>query len=296
MKNRLPVVLVTGASGFVGRHLTRALARSGWTVRRAVRTSSGSDDEVVIESIGPTTDWQQALAGVHAVVHLAARVHHPQQEHAIELYRNVNIEGTLQLARCAADLGVRELIFVSTVLVHGRSNNSHAPFRESDHLTPRGLYGMSKAAAEAGLKTLAEASDVNITVVRPPLVYGSGAKGNFRVLVKAVRSGFPLPFAGIRNRRAFVAVENLTSFIEYRLSHPAGKFDIFQGGVKFVICQFVQPVCYVSAHLYGFTNSAVDHMFSRVECYPHVWITHSLDDCVHRFGGITTCHRRYITA
>lgn len=227
MKNRLPVVLVTGASGFVGRHLTRALARSGWTVRRAVRTSSGSDDEVVIESIGPTTDWQQALAGVHAVVHLAARVHHPQQEHAIELYRNVNIEGTLQLARCAADLGVRELIFVSTVLVHGRSNNSHAPFRESDHLTPRGLYGMSKAAAEAGLKTLAEASDVNITVVRPPLVYGSGAKGNFRVLVKAVRSGFPLPFAGIRNRRAFVAVENLTSFIQYRLSHPAGKFDIF---------------------------------------------------------------------
>ena len=226
MKNGLPVALVTGASGFVGRHLTRALARSGWTVRRVVRSLSGSDDEVVVESIGPTTNWQQALAGVDAVVHLAARVHHRHEEHAVELYRNVNIKGTLQLARSAAALGVREFIFVSTVLVHGRSNNSLGPFRESDLLTPRGLYGMSKAAAEAGLKTLAEGSDMNITVVRPPLVYGSGAKGNFRILVSAVGSGFPLPFAGIHNRRAFLAVENLTSFIQYRLSHPAGKCEI----------------------------------------------------------------------
>ena len=227
MKNGLPVALVTGASGFVGRHLTGALARSGWIVRRAVRTSSGSDDEVVIESIGPTTDWQHALAGVDAVVHLAARVHHRHEEHAVELYRNVNVEGTLQLARCAAALGVREFIFVSTVLVHGRSNNGGVPFCESDVLTPRGLYGMSKAAAEARLKTLAQDSDMNITAVRPPLVYGYGAKGNFRMLVRAIRSGFPLPFAGIHNRRAFLAVENLTSFIQYRLSHPAGKFDIF---------------------------------------------------------------------
>ena len=227
MKGGLPIVLVTGASGFVGRHLTRALARSGWAVRRAVRTSSGSDDEVLIESIGPTTDWQHALAGVDAVVHLAARVHHRHEEHSVELYRNVNIEGTLQLARSAEALGVREFIFVSTVLVHGRSSNGLGPFRESDLLTPRGLYGMSKAAAEAGLKTLAEGRDMNITVVRPPLVYGSGAKGNFRMLVSAVRSGFPLPFAGINNRRAFLAVENLTSFIQYRLSHPAGKFETF---------------------------------------------------------------------
>lgn len=227
MKNGLPVVLVTGASGFIGLHLARALARSGWAVRRAVRTASGSDDEVVIESIGPTTGWHQALAGVDAVIHLAARVHHQYEEHAVELYRNVNIEGTLQLASSAAGLGVREFIFVSTVLVHGRSNNGRAPFGESDVLTPRGLYGMSKAAAEAGLKTLAQASNMNVTVVRPPLVYGSGAKGNFALLEKAVRLGIPLPFAGVNNRRAFLAVENLTSFIMHRLSGSNAKFDIF---------------------------------------------------------------------
>jgi UDP-glucose 4-epimerase len=227
MNDDLPVVLVTGASGFIGQHLARALARSGWAVRRAVRTPSGRDDEVVIESIGPTTGWHQALAGVDAVIHLAARVHHQHEEHAVELYRNVNIEGTLHLASCAASLGVREFIFVSTVLVHGRSNTGRAPFSESDLLTPRGLYGMSKAAAEAGLKTLAQAGNMNVTVVRPPLVYGSGAKGNFALLEKAVRVGIPLPFAGIHNRRAFLAVENLTSFIMHRLSSSNGKFDIF---------------------------------------------------------------------
>ena len=227
MKNESPLVLVTGASGFIGRHLARVLARNGWTVRRAMRTLSGGSAEVLIDSIGPTTNWQPALAGVDAVVHLAARVHHQREEHAVELYRNVNIEGTLQLARSAVNAGVKNFIFVSTVLVHGRSNDGGVPFRESDLLTPRGPYGMSKAAAEAGLNALAQGSAMNITVVRPPLVYGFGAKGNFKLLVRALGSGFPLPFAGINNRRAFLAVENLTSFIQYRLSHPAGKFDIF---------------------------------------------------------------------
>jgi UDP-glucose 4-epimerase len=227
MNDHRPVVLVTGASGFVGRHVSPALARQGWTVRRAVRTPSGGDDEVVTETIGPTTEWQAALTGVDAVVHLAARVHHQHEEHAVELYRHVNIEGTLHLARCAAKAGVRQFIFVSTVLVHGRSNNGRAPFREDDALTPRGLYGMSKAAAEAGLKNLAQGVDMGVTVIRPPLVYGAGAKGNFVLLEKAVRLGIPFPFAAIHNRRAFLSVENLTSFIFNRLSNASEKFEIF---------------------------------------------------------------------
>jgi UDP-glucose 4-epimerase len=226
MKDDRPVVLVTGASGFVGKHVAPALVRHGWVVRRAVRTPSGSADEVVIDSIGPTTDWQDALAGVDAVVHLAARVHHQHEEHAVELYRDVNIEGALRLAHCAADVGVGRFIFVSTVLVHGRSNNG-APFRENDTLTPRGLYGMSKAAAEAGLRALAQDGNMAITVIRPPLIYGFGAKGNFALLEKAVRLGIPLPFAAIHNRRAFVYVENLASFILHRLSAAEKKFDIF---------------------------------------------------------------------
>jgi UDP-glucose 4-epimerase len=187
------------------------------------------DDEVVIESIGPETDWTAALEGVDAVVHLAARVHHKHEEHAVQLYRNVNIAGTLHLARCAATAGVRQFIFVSTVLVHGRSNEGRAPFSEDDILTPRGLYGMSKAAAEAGLRTLARDSDMSISVIRPPLVYGAGAKGNFALLTRAVSLGLPLPFAAIHNHRAFLAVQNLSSFIQRRLAHPdpGSNFEIF---------------------------------------------------------------------
>jgi len=124
---------------------------------------------------------------------------------------------------------VRQFIFVSTVLVHGRSNEGRAPFSENDILTPRGFYGMSKAAAEAGLRTLARDSVMSISVIRPPLVYGAGAKGNFALLTRAVNLGLPLPFAAIRNQRAFLAVQNLSSFILRRLAHPdpASNFEIF---------------------------------------------------------------------
>jgi UDP-glucose 4-epimerase len=222
-----PVVMLTGSSGFVGRHMAPALARSGWAVRRAVRKLTGNADEATIDSIGPVTDWRAALAGVDAVVHLAARVHHRREEHAVELYRIVNLEGTLHLARCAAEAGVRHFIFVSTVLVHGRTTDGRRPFNESDVLTPRGLYGMSKAAAEAGLRQLAQSSQMKVTIIRPPLIYGSGAKGNMALLEKAVGFGIPLPFADVHNRRAFISVENLTSFVLHRLSHPDGQFNIF---------------------------------------------------------------------
>lgn len=229
MSENRRVVLVTGASGFVGCHVVPNLLREGWSVRRAVRSPKGLDDEVVIETVGPDTDWTAALEGVDAVVHLAARVHHKHEEHAVQLYHNVNIAGTLHLARSAATAGVRQFIFISTVLVHGRTNEGRAPFSEDDILTPRGLYGMSKAAAEAGLRTLARDSDMNISVIRPPLVYGAGAKGNFELLTRVVNFGLPLPLAAIRNHRAFLAVQNLSSFILRRLAHPdsASNFEIF---------------------------------------------------------------------
>src|SRR5262249_49744793 len=112
-------------------------------------------------------------------------------------------------------------------LVHGRSNDGRTPFREDDDLMPRGYYGMSKAAAEAGLRTLAQGTEMCVTIIRPPLIYGSGAKGNFALLEKAIGLGVPLPFAGIRNRRAFLAVDNLSSFVLHRLSRRDGKFEVF---------------------------------------------------------------------
>jgi UDP-glucose 4-epimerase len=227
MKDGRPVVLVTGAGGFIGRHLEPVLQSSGWTVRRTVRAAATGPNDVLIESIGPQTDWRDALEGVDAVVHLAARVHHPNEEHAVELYRNVNVEGTLHLARSAASMGVRQFIFLSSIHVNGRSTEGRGPFTEADALTPRGVYGKSKAAAESGLRAMAQDQGMHITVVRPPLVYGAGAKGNFDLLVRAVRRGIPLPFGLVRNRRAFVSVENLSSFIADRLARANAGFDVF---------------------------------------------------------------------
>jgi UDP-glucose 4-epimerase len=227
MTNDRPIVLVTGATGFVGRYLLPVLERNGWAVRAAVRRPSGLQNEVVVDSIGAGTDWRAALAGVDAVVHLAARVHHPNDRDAEQLYRDLNIDGTLQLAHGAIAAGVKQFVFASTALVYGRNNDGRPPFSEDDELTPHNPYSRSKVEAEAGLKSLAQGHAMGVTVVRPPLVYGAGAKGNFALLVKAARLGVPLPFAAIRNRRAFVSVQNLASFIASRLSGASRGFDIF---------------------------------------------------------------------
>lgn len=225
-----PKVLVTGASGFVGRHVTPALEDEGWTVRRAVIRPEGGDNEVQIDPIGVRTDWSAALKDIDCVVHLAARVHRKNEENAVDLYHDVNTEGTLNLAHSAAMTGkVHHFIFISTVLVHGRSNDGRAPFSEDDLPTPQGVYGNSKAAAEAGLRSLARKTDMKISVIRPPLVYGAGAKGNFALLKRAVQLEIPLPLAAIRNSRSFLSVQNLSSFIQCRLTHPqqGSNFEIF---------------------------------------------------------------------
>jgi UDP-glucose 4-epimerase len=227
MTSDRPLVLVTGANGFIGRHVAPVLAQGGWSVRRAVRRTVGTKDEVAIQSLGGATDWRPALDGADAVVHLAARVHQRNDGPKFDIYRDVNVDGALHLARCAAAAGVRKFTFVSTVLVHGRSNDGRAPFSEKDVLTPRGSYGMSKAAAEAGLRELSLETGLQVTVIRPPLVYGAWAKGNFAFLARAVRQGIPLPFASIRNQRAFLSVENLASFIQQRLTAADKGYEVF---------------------------------------------------------------------
>jgi UDP-glucose 4-epimerase len=227
MKHGRSVILVTGASGFVGRNLAPMMAARGFIVRPAVRKPSLDANAVIVPAIGPQTDWTEALVDVDVVVHLAARVPRPREDYAIDIYRSLNTDGTLQLARCAAKAAVRQFIYLSTVLVNGSSTDGRAPFREDDRLTPRGVYGMSKAAAETGLEKIANATDMAITVIRPPLIYGVGALGNFRLLVAAVKRGIPLPFGSICNRRAFLGVENLASFVAHRLSHPGDKFEVF---------------------------------------------------------------------
>ncbi|MGY4237924.1 UDP-glucose 4-epimerase [Bradyrhizobium sp. USDA 4449] len=207
------IVLVTGANGFIGRSLVPVLETRGYLVRRAVRTSPALENDIAVGSIGPTTNWETAMAGVEAVVHLAARVHHPNEEHAAELYKAVNTEGTLHLARNAARANVRKFVFLSTILVNGSCTDGRAPFTENDQFCPRGVYGQSKAEAELGLRPLAAETRMSVSIVRPPLVYGREAVGNFRQLVKAIRFRIPLPLGLVNNRRSFVSVQNLASFI-----------------------------------------------------------------------------------
>ena len=223
-----PVVLVTGASGFIGRHLTPTLEGAGWVVRQVLRTAPTRAGDVLIPSIGSTTNWRGAFAGVDAVVHLAARVHQTEPNQSTDLYQDTNVEGTLNLARSAREAGVRRFVFISTVLVNGRSSDGHRPFNESDEPRPRNIYARSKAAAEIGLAELARDDGMHIAIIRPPMVYGAGAKGNFRSLTKAIEYRIPLPLAAIRNRRAFVSVQNLASFILARLScYSEQNFDVF---------------------------------------------------------------------
>lgn len=222
-----PVVLVTGASGFIGRHLTPMLESNGWVVRKVVRMPPARPGEVCISSIGSNTDWRDALAGVNAVVHLAARVHHRDQNQNAELYQDTNAEGTLNLARHASVAGVRQFVFISTVLVNGRSSDGRHPYSENGELRPRNSYAKSKAAAETGLAAMARDDGMRITVIRTPMVYGAGAKGSFRLLMRVIERGIPLPLAAVRNRRAFVSVQNLASFILARLSPTERNFDVF---------------------------------------------------------------------
>jgi len=230
-------VLVTGASGFVGRALVaRLLADRRHSVRVAVRTPladlSPAVEQVRVADIDATTQWRPALAGIDVVVHAAARVHVMRERHdePLAAFRRVNVAGTLRLAQEAAAVGVRRLIFLSSIKVNGESTAPGHPFREDDAPAPRDPYGVSKREAEDGLLALARTTPMQVVIVRPPLVYGPGVKANFASLMRLVRSGMPLPLGSIDNRRTFVALDNLVDLLVTCIDHPAAANEIFLAG------------------------------------------------------------------
>ena len=226
-------VLVTGANGFVGRVLCRRLLDAGFKVRAAVRSSAaGSDlpegmEMVIVGDIGDHTDWREALAGVDVVVHLAARVHVMQEtaQDPLAAFREVNVLGTERLARQAASQGVQRLIFLSSIKVNGE--RSDAPFRADQPVDPEDPYAISKWQAEQALQAIGKTTGLQVVVVRPPLVYGPGVKGNFRRLLKLVERGLPLPFASIDNRRSLVNVDNLCDLLTLCVEHPRAAGEVF---------------------------------------------------------------------
>ena len=210
-------VLVTGATGFIGRHMCPALRAAGHEVSVAVRRKDfPAMPEAaafhVVPDIGPKTDWTEALTGAEAVVHLAARAHVTEETAAdpVAEYHRVNAEGTASLAAAAAAAGVRRVVFLSSSKAAGERTEDR-PFSESDPPKPEDAYGISKWDGEKALLDIASQSGLEAVILRPPLVYGPGVKGNFLSLLKLCRLAPPLPFSAVNNRRSFIYVGNLAN-------------------------------------------------------------------------------------
>lgn len=226
-------VLITGATGFVGSAVLGAFHELGWSVVAPVRSTDCelpiNIRQPVIYGIDADTDWSECLFDVDYVVHCAARVHVVSDRSSDPLaeFRKVNLDGTLALARQAAEAGVRRFIYISSVKVNGELTRDGAAFRYDDPPNPKDAYGLSKAEAEAALKVLSVETGMELVVIRPPLVYGPGVKGNFARLISLAASGIPLPLGAINNARSLVALDNLVDLIVLCVSHPNAAGEVF---------------------------------------------------------------------
>ncbi len=230
------MILITGATGFVGGALLRRLAaeESAYRVRAAVRRVGGVWPEgvepVVVADLDAATDWRIPLAGVEVVVHMAARVHIMNDGSAdpVAEFRRVNVEGTRRLARQAAEAGVKRFIYMSSIKVNGEFTEPGCPFTNADVPAPADPYGISKHEAEQALWHVAAETGMEVVVIRPPLVYGPGVKANFGSMMRWLARGVPLPFAGVSsNRRSLVALDNLVDLVVVCLGHPAAAHQTF---------------------------------------------------------------------
>jgi nucleoside-diphosphate-sugar epimerase len=229
-------ILVTGASGFIGRELCSELLRRGYIPRGVYRSFASKVqlqtdiDSVIVNSFDQVTDWHEALRNIDVVINLVARVH-VMQEVAIDPlaeYRRINVEGNLRLARQAALSGVKRFIYLSSIKVNGESTEAGRPFTADDIPAPVDPYGISKLEAEQALHQIARETGMEIVIIRPPLVYGPGVKANFASMMRWLKRGLPMPLAAItHNRRSMVALGNLVDLITVCLSHPAAANQVF---------------------------------------------------------------------
>ncbi len=223
------MILVTGAAGFVGASVCTRLSALE-DVRALARTASPKPhlpDHAHVEwapvaDLCTVTDWAALLDGVTTVIHLAARTHvlHETEADPLSAYRRINVTATEHLANACVKAGVKRLVFLSSIKVNGESTTNQ-PFRETDTPQPQDAYGISKWEAEHALFRISRETGLEVTVIRPPLVYGPGVKGNFLRLLGIARRGWPLPLASVHNLRSFVYVENLADAIAVCATHPA---------------------------------------------------------------------------
>ena len=225
------MILVTGPDGFVGRWMCRELLKRNHMVRAAQWEADHIPkgcESIVVGNIDADTNWKLALKDVATVLHLAARVHvmHDTAADPISAFRKMNVEGTGRLAECAAKAGVKQFIFVSSIKVNGESTNGN-PFSERDVPKPEAPYAISKWEAEQLLREIEASTNMSITILRPPLLYGPGVKANFFKLIKLVDKRIPLPLGSIDNKRSLLGLGNLADLICHCIEHPVAKGETF---------------------------------------------------------------------
>lgn len=243
----MTTILVTGATGFVGRALCPVLAASGATVIACTRkeeTPDGASEVRLVRDICDEAALGAAMEGVDIVIHLTARAHIMRDDSADPLaeYRRINVEGTAMVARIARDAKVRRIVYLSSIKVNGERSGDQ-PYRASDTPAPEDFYGLTKHEAEEALRDIAGEAGLEWVVLRPPLVYGPGVRANFLSLMSLADSAWPLPFGAVtENRRSLIFIGNLTSALAAAATHPeaVGKTFLIRDGEDFSTAQLIE--------------------------------------------------------
>ena len=225
-------ILVTGASGFIGQSLCKTLSESGKLVLGAVRSFnsnllSNNIKYVKVEDINFQTKWENIIKNIDCVIHCAgiAHIKNKSKNNLLNLYYSINIEGTKRLAEQAVKLGVRRLIFLSSIGVNGLSTRKF--FSNSDIPNPTGDYAISKYEAEKVLIEISKNTGLEVVIIRSPLVYGKSNPGNFKRLIKLINLGIPLPLNNIKNKRSFIGIDNLVDLLIHCIDHPKASGKTF---------------------------------------------------------------------
>lgn len=228
------MILLTGANGFVGSAVLSRCIESGLVVRPMIRSLESVIPLIkgipyVVHELDELSLCNNLLEGITQIIHCAARVHILCDEatDSLEAYREINVRATLNLATQAAAAGVKRFVFLSTIKVNGEFTVLNYPFHADDSPSPKDPYSFSKMEAEHLLLKLMFETDMEIVIVRPPLVYGPAVKANFASMIRWVASGIPLPLGAIHNLRSMVAVDNLADFLITCLKHPAAAGQTF---------------------------------------------------------------------
>ena len=221
-------ILLTGANGFVGKSIVNKLASHN-VILTSRSNLSQNQGVYFAKKMSSTEDFSDCLKNIEVIIHTAGRAHriNDKAKDPKKKYMEVNCFGTLNLARQAAKAGVKRFIYLSSIKVNGEKSTFDEPFKYDDVINPKDDYGRSKAEAERGLLKIASETKLEVTIIRPPLIYGVGVKANFATLIKFASRNLPFPLGAVQNKKSFVFIDNLTSLIITCIDHSDATNQVF---------------------------------------------------------------------